>query len=393
MGNIWATNTVADGLGNTANFVFNITADRTITLDTNRIIGNLVFTDLTTVSNNFIIADPFLLNVLTLDVATGNSSISTTNAGRTALVNVPLAGNDGIILPTTSLGTVSLGSNNSSFTGQLTVSSGATLSLGAGALTAGAGGAATASNTSLGAGGVGNETVVQAGGVLNVNGQNTGNLEIVRIAGYGNATLAGAALVNNGGTQNNALSTLVLTGDAAIGGSGRFDVRNNSALLDLGGFRLTKLGANQFSVVNGTVTDGNIDVVAGTFSVEANTALSQTAKSITLNTGGTLGLWTNVAGQFNRNVVLAGGSINELGSASPTSTVNSNILLANTSTVLVNNAATVLTLAGNISQSGGIYGLNKTGPGSLVLADLFNGAQLLGFFFQRPQSGSRRNGI
>jgi hypothetical protein len=176
----WLNGIIADGATFTANFNFNITADTTITLDTPRTIGNLVFTDATTVSHNFIIAGT---NALTLDVASGNSSISTTQAGRTASVNVPLLGSDGIILPTTSLGIVSFGSNLSDYTGQTIISSGATLQLGAGAAVAGAGGATTASTTSLGQGGVGNETIVMPGGALNVNGQNTGNLEIVRIAG------------------------------------------------------------------------------------------------------------------------------------------------------------------------------------------------------------------
>ncbi len=306
-------------------------------------------------------------NPLTLDVTTGNSSISMTNAGRLASVNVPLLGNDGILIPTTSLGTVSFGSNASTYTGQTTIANGATLSLGAGAATAGVAGSAVASTTSLGTGGVGNETIVQAGGALNINAQNTGNLEIVRIAGYGNATIAGAALVNNGAASLNALSTVVLTGDAAVGRSGRFDLRNNAPLLDLAGFRLTKLGANQFSVVNGTITDGNIDVTAGTLSIEANT-LVQGTRSITLNTGGTLGLWTNVAGQFTRQIVLAGGVLNELGSGSATSTTSSNLVLANNTSIVVNNAATTLTLPGSITQTGGNLGFTKTAFGTLVLA-------------------------
>ncbi len=355
----WAGGIVADGATFTANFTFDINADRIVTLDTARTIGNLLFTD---ASNNYTIAGA---NVLTLSTG-GNSSISMTNAGRTALVNVPLSGTNGIILPTTSLGIVSLGSNASDFTGPLTISNGATLQLGAGAATLGAAGDASASTTSLGAGLAGNETIVQAGGALNINAQNTGNLEIIRIAGFGNATIAGAALVNNGGGQLNALSTVVLTADAAIGGSGRFDLRNNAPLLDLAGFRLSKIGANQISVVGGTITDGNIDVSVGTFSVET-TALVQGTRTITVNSGATLGLWTNTAGQFTRQLVLAGGSINELGSGSATSTVNSNIVLANTTNVVVNAAATVLTLTGNITQVGGNLGLNKTAAGTLVL--------------------------
>ena len=299
-GNAWAgPNIPATGANNTANFVLNITATTTVTQDILGLtIGNLVFTDLTTVSNDWVLAPG---NSLTLDVTAGNSAISMTNAGRLASVNVPLLGNDGIIIPTTSLGTVSLGSNASAFTGTLTIANGATVSLGAGAAVAGVGGGTTGTTSSLGAGGAGNQTIVQAGGVLNINAQNTGNIETIQIAGFGNATIGGAALVNNGAGSLNALSTVELTADAAIGGTGRFDLRNNAAMLTLNGFRLTKIGANQFSVVNGTITDGHIDVAAGTFSVEANTSV-QGSRSTTFNTGGTLGLWTNVANRFTRQL-------------------------------------------------------------------------------------------
>ncbi len=366
----WTGGTVADGATFTANFTFNITADRTINLEAPRTIGNLVFTDLTTVSNNFIVSSAAGA-ALTLDVTSGNSSISTTNAGRTASINVQLSGADGIVIPTTSLGIVSFGSNLSDYTGQTIIANGATLQLGAGAATAGAGGGTTGTTSSLGAGGLGNETVIQGGGALNINGQNLGNIEIIRVQGFGNATIAGAALVNNGGGNNNALATVILTGDAAFGGSGRFDIRNNTPLLDLAGFRLTKIGANQFSVVGGSITSGNIDVNAGTFSIESNT-LVQGAGNISLNPGGTLGLWNNVAGRQTRTIVLNGGTINELGSGVATSTVSSPILLSANSTISVSGTSTTtLTLPGNITQSGGNFGITKTNGGTLAL----NGAQ------------------
>ena len=57
----------------------------------------------------------------------------------------------------------------------------------------------------------------------------------------------------------------MLTSNATIGGSGRFDIRNGSPLLNLAGFRLTKIGANQFSVINGSISSGNIDLNGGDF--------------------------------------------------------------------------------------------------------------------------------
>src|SRR5262245_12125433 len=41
----WSGGTIADGADATANFTFNITSDRTVTLDSPRTIGNIAFDD------------------------------------------------------------------------------------------------------------------------------------------------------------------------------------------------------------------------------------------------------------------------------------------------------------------------------------------------------------
>jgi hypothetical protein len=62
------------------------------------------------------------------------------------------------------------------------------------------------------------------------------------------------AIVNNGVNQQNVLQQVLLTADAMVGGSARFDIRSvpNTSLgatLDLAGHTLTKSGSNQFSIV------------------------------------------------------------------------------------------------------------------------------------------------
>ena len=73
-----------------------------------------------------------------------------------------------------------------------------------------------------------------SGGSLDVNGQDLG-FEPISIEGAG-ADGAGA-LVNYGGGQNNALRIVTMTGDATVGGTGRFDIRNveGTASLSTGG--------------------------------------------------------------------------------------------------------------------------------------------------------------
>lgn len=97
---------------------------------------------------------------------------------------------------------------------------------------------------------------------------------------------------------------------------------------DPGGFRLTKIGANQFSLVNANVTSGNIDVTAGTLSIEAAANIKGTG-AINVGSGAILALWSNTAGAQTRTVTLANGAaITELGSSNPAATFSSPIVLA-----------------------------------------------------------------
>ena len=137
-------------------------------------------------------------------------------------------------------------------------------------------------NSALGASGAGNETIVAAGGTLNVGGSNLGG-ESVQIQGTGVGGVG--ALINDGAAQNNALQFVALTGDATINASGslttgfsRFDIRTTGFTagaknLDLAGFTLTKNGGAQFSLVNTDVTAGNIVVNNGLFSIEGDTRM------------------------------------------------------------------------------------------------------------------------
>ncbi len=348
----WSGGTVAGGTGAAANIsTLNITANQTITLDTAVTVGSIVFQDATTASNAWTLAGA---NVLTLDVASGTASLRVLN--QTATISAPIAGSDGITIlsPTASGGGTLVLSGVNTFTNVLTLNSGALVNLGNAA--------------ALGASGVGNETVVNAGATLNINGIAVTAGEVIKIAGFGAGT-TGAALLNNGGGQNNALSSVVLTNNAAVGGSGRFDIRTGTPSLDLAGFRLTKIGANQFSLVNANVTAGNIDVNAGTLSIEAGSNIKG-AGAINVQTGATLGLWNNTAGAQTRSVVLANGAtITELGSSSLTSTFSAPIVLAGNASVNVNpGTGTTLTLPRGIQQVGGSWGITKGAAGQLALA-------------------------
>ena len=120
------------------------------------------------------------------------------------------------------------------------------------------------------------------------------------------------ALISTGARQINAVQSVVLTGDATIGGGdggadsqvGRWDIRGGAAALSTAGgqtFNLTKVGSNQVSLVAGNVSAqiGNIDIVGGVFAFQTGTnGLGNPTKTMFIESGGTFNMFgaTNMHG-------------------------------------------------------------------------------------------------
>lgn len=85
----WNGGIVADGADSTANFTLEFTGNRTITVDTARTIGGIVYSD-TTPDRDLTISGG---NTLTLDVTTGSPIINVT--GRQVTINSVIGGSDG----------------------------------------------------------------------------------------------------------------------------------------------------------------------------------------------------------------------------------------------------------------------------------------------------------
>jgi fibronectin-binding autotransporter adhesin len=118
-GGVWVGGVPASGADNTANFTgVNITANQTITLDADRTIGNITFTDATASSHNLTISGA---NILTLDVTTGIPIIDVTQSGRLLTISSEITGNDG--LQKNGAGTLVLSVANS-YTGGTTLNGG-----------------------------------------------------------------------------------------------------------------------------------------------------------------------------------------------------------------------------------------------------------------------------
>lgn len=237
--------------------------------------------------------------------------------------------------------------NQSAFNGITNITSGTLRALGAQAL-----------GTTTGS------TLISSGGTLDVNGLDLG-AEQVFVSGDG--VLGNGAIVNHGPNTVFNLHKVTLSGDATFGGSARWDIRSSGGgdLLDLAGHKLTKVGGNQVSLVEVNATAGDIDINGGTFSIED---LSQVLAggTITLNSGGSLGLWVNKPGTLTRQIVANGGQILELGSGQ-LATVDAPILLQASMSYNVSGGNSVVIHNGNITETGGAYGLSKDGPGRLIL--------------------------
>lgn len=117
----WTNNQIADGIGATANIAYNITAARTVTLDTPRTVGKIRFNDDTTSSHDWTLAASGG-SVLTLQVVSGSPTIDSGN--RTVNFNAPFTGNQGFTKVGSSTLILNTASNN--FSGKVYLNAGTT---------------------------------------------------------------------------------------------------------------------------------------------------------------------------------------------------------------------------------------------------------------------------
>jgi autotransporter-associated beta strand protein len=217
-----------------------------------------------------------------------------------------------------------------------------------------------AGNQSLGADG--QLITIGAGGTLDANGSMNANRDYaVEIIGAGAGGLG--AIVNSGVDLFNGIGSLTLTGDASIGGTGRWDMRPitaGTAFVDLDGHTLTKIGSNIIALVDGSMTSaGTVRVNEGILAMSR--MIASGTGNIEINSGGTLSLENYFTGFIDKPLAIADGTLELVGNNN--FTIDSTVALTGTGTV---NVATsrVFTAAGAFNGTGG---LTKTGAGSLVM--------------------------
>jgi len=265
---IWSGGTIANGVGSTASFTgVNIAADQTITLNGNRSIGNIVFTDAVTSSHNLTISGA---NTLTLDVGSGAPVINVTQTDRKLTVSSVVAGNEG--LQKAGSGTLTLSGDNT-YTGTTTISAG-TLRLEGNAFST------TARNYSISSGAVLHYTsgVIPTGATT--------------ISGSGTFRLSGSGISANSDGRDLNLS---------MGVGGLIDIQSS---IYNGGWQAINWSSNQatlnvagsVSIVDGQAITAAALTGAGTIT---STTDAGTAANFTLGAG-------NGSGTFSGNITAAG---------------------------------------------------------------------------------------
>lgn len=215
-------------------------------------------------------------------------------------------------------------------------------------------------------GGNGQQITIANGATLDINGQFSGNRDYqISIAGTG---VGGIGAIYNGlGTATSGFRSVTLTGDAlvgsaAVGGTGRWDIRPitaGSGFLDLGGFTLTKSGSGTVAVVDSVIANaGNIEVTGGTFAFTRSTVSG--AGTVHANTGTLLMFENYTSGTFTKDIALTDSRLRLQGS---NFTLGSAITLNGTGT-LDTEAARVLTIGTGLAGTGG---LATIGAGTVVL--------------------------
>jgi fibronectin-binding autotransporter adhesin len=386
----WTTNTLADGATFTANLTFNITAARTITLDSARTIGTVNIGDLTTSSHSFTLS---LSNDLTFNnstsagvLAQNSSSFGDTISGSGKLV---IAGNGTLNVTNAASGKI------------LTVSAGIVSGLASGVQTLNFNNAnAVTVDGVVGDGALGGKIAVTKNGfgttILSATNTYTGGSTInAGVLQFGSAlAIAGAGqnvVVNSGGTAafGYAFDQSTLTGRIVAGSNGTVALAaDNSNDLDFAASGLTNLslgasgGAYTYSGSLWTPSGNIYRLGGGGGTLVFNPTLTGASNSLLVggnNSGGTVTLVN--AGTYGGGTTVSGGvgSGNAaIGSANGAGLLQTNVLsgvsttpFGTSASITLNNGALGLgtggTLAGGESVNATGYDITYNGQNAIKL--------------------------
>lgn len=357
-GGIWSTGTNWNGGsapvdGSTTDFsTLDITADRTVTLDSSRSIGALNFGD-TSGTQNWTLASSGG-SILTLDTGNGGVPAITVNQNN-ATISAKIDSTSGFTK--SGSGTLTLSGANT-FTGGTQVTGGAIAITQNTAL-----GIASPISFTVNTGGVGKLQVsnnITVANAININGSSSGSTTSGVIESTGNNTLNGNITWNTTGGANT--SIVSLSGVLTLGG-------NITTASPVTGSRTVNLGGAGDINVSGVITNGTATLAlakggagtltlagqnsyTGTTTVNAGTLLvngTASATATTVASGATFG-GTGAAGSV---TVQSGGSLAPAGTAVGTFTVGNATLSGTLAIGIANaNSADQLQATGSVTLGG-----------------------------------------
>lgn len=353
----WSADTIADAASSTANFTNNITTDRTVTLDTPRTIGTIVFGDADTSSAGFWTISG--ANTLTLAGGTPTITVNALGSGKNATISSVIAGTAG--LKKTGAGTLVLTGANT-YSG-LTWLNGGTLALG--------------SDSALGTSTLKLDSGTFCSADATARTITASNIDYAQSSVFGTATtgnLTFTGTVNTGGgsktfTINNAVTTfsgnLIGTGTNAL-------TKNGSGMLVLSG---TTSNIRPIVISAGTLKLDGAGAINSTTTITVGDTAGSTAQlDVSTKTGG----FTVGAAQTLKGAGTVVGAINVSGVLAPGNSIES----LSTGAVSFNNGSTLAYelnsagLNGDLLDSSGT--LDLTGTVNLTLTELSSGVLALG---------------
>ena len=181
-------------------------------------------------------------------------------------------------------------------------------------------------------------------------------------------TISGAGFNGNGtliANYTNAATTkgpktITLAGSATIGGSNRWDLRASGAALisPTNAYTLTKLGANQISIVAAAVSPnlGDLKCLGGTLSFETTSTFGDATKTIYIGNGGGFGLYQNTTPVTKSIICSNGASIYALGGNVLSQNMIAGPIWVTDGRATINaNYNNTISISNVISGDGGIY--------------------------------------
>jgi len=340
----WGGGNVANGSGATADFnTIDITADRTVSLDSPRTIGKLVFGDTVPasaagwiLSNNASVA-----NILTLAGGTPTITVNALGTAKGATISAQLAGTAG--LTKTGAGTLTL-TNTNTYSGG-TLIEGGVLQVGNGGLTGSLGTGTVTDNATL---------AINRSGTILLADTITGTGEIVKL-GAGTLSLDSANTFAGGMRIDQ--GTVLLKGGGWYAGN----ATGSGPVTVKAGAKLVNWNVHSYGGGNAPSTDLLLD--QGTFQLNAETYFGD----LTM-TGGIVELYPGaLTGVDLRTTQAAGGSVVATLSASTPSEIRCmwSLYASAAANIADGPADPDLLVSGIVAYSGS---LTKLGPGTLHLA-------------------------